>query len=545
MSSISKDTLTSIHKRLDEEFPYFAKHVLKIRDKETGRITSFAFNSAQLYLHKKIEEQLADIGKVRVLIVKGRQQGCSTYVEGRYYWRAVRHKDKVVFILSHQADTTQILFEMVERYWELSPEPTKPIADVANKKRFKFKEINSGYSVGTAGSADVGRGGYVNLFHGSEVAFWENAHSVKTGVLQSVSGGAGTEIILESTANGMSNDFYTMCMDALEKKSDYRVIFIPWYWQDEYQRETPADGVLELTDEEEEYKELYELNDHQIYWRRAKIIEFGEEGSWMFKQEYPAYLQEAFQTSGKTLISPQSIIRARNLSLTDESAPLILGVDPARTGDRIVLAPRQGRHYWPHIELKYGKSETEISKKIAAVVADWIRKNNPVKVFIDTGEGWGVIDELHSLGFRELVTPVNFGEKAIGVKEEKVYANRRAQMWCRLAEHIEGEEGPVSLPDKDDLQKDLMSMPEAVPTPTGKKKFPLKAEIKKTLGCSPDIGDAYALTHATYVFANAGSTMYNGQIKKKDAGPSPLKTLRRINRYNNNRTDTLRKRMKR
>ena len=550
MSIISKDTLRSVHQRLDSEFPFFAKHVLKIRDKETGTITPFSFNSAQLYLHREIEKQLADIGKVRILIVKGRQQGCSTYTEGRYYWKAVRHKNKTVFILSHHSDTTRILFKMVERYWELSPEPAKPKADIANRKEFSFKEIHSDYAIGTAGSKDVGRGGYVNLFHGSEVAFWENANSVKTGVLQSVSGGAGSEVILESTANGMSNDFYTMCMDALEGKSDYRVIFLAWYWQSEYQREKPADGDLELTDEEIEYQELYNnqdgtpLSNAQIYWRRAKIVEFGEEGPWMFKQEYPAYLQEAFQTSGKTLISPQSITRARNADITDENAPLILGIDPARTGDRIVFAPRRGREYWPHIELKYTKSDTQISKKIAAAAAEWIRINKPEKVFVDTGEGWGVIDELHSLGFTQLVTPVNFGESAsLNPKDKAVYANRRAQMWCRLAEHIEGEDGPVSLPDSDNVQKDLMSMPEAEPTGSGKKKFPLKAAIKKILGCSPDIGDGYALTHAAYVFKSA--VAIGPQIKKKNPSQSSLKTLRRINRYNNGTADSLRKRIKR
>jgi len=124
--------------------------------------------------------------------------------------------------------------------------------------------------------------------------------------------------------------------------------------------------------------------------------------------------------------------------------------------------PRQGRHYWPHIELKYTKSDTEISKKIAHEIAAWIRKHKPDHVFIDTGEGWGVIDELHSLGYRQLVTPVNFGEtRTLSEKDKATYANARSQMWCRLADHISGEEGPVNLPDSNDVQKDLMSMPEA------------------------------------------------------------------------------------
>ena len=104
-------------------------------------------------------------------------------------------------------------------------------------------------------------------------------------------------------------------------------------------------------------------------------------------------------------------------------------------------------------------------------------------------------------------------------------------MWCRLADHISGEEGPVNLPDSNDVQKDLMSMPEAIPTASGKKKFPLKTEIRKNSGISPDIGDGYALTHKVYMLAKTPH-LTTGSIKKKDPGPSSLKTLRRLRGYN-------------
>lgn len=524
MSSVNKNRLRNVHMRLDNEFPYFSRHILKIKSK-SGIIEPFVFNTAQEYLHNELEKQLAELGYVRALLVKGRQQGCSTYVEGRYYWKAVRKGGKNVFILSHESETTKKLFKMVERYWELSPEEARPQANTANRREYEFKDIGSEYAVGTAGNENVGRGGTIQLFHGSEVAFWEKTQGIKTGILQSVPDMADTEVILESTANGMSNDFYTMCMDALEGKSDYMVVFIPWYWQSEYFRETPADGVSALSSEEHEYKELYGLTDGQIYWRRGKIVTFGEEGAWMFKQEYPAFLQEAFQTSGRTLISPQSIIRGRKAKIEDKGAPLILGVDPARTNDRIILAPRQGRHYWPHIELKFGKEEDQISIKIAEAVAQWIKLHNPDKVFIDAGEGWGVIDQLHRMGFRHLVEAIYFQSSPIN---KDLYSNKRSEMWCLLRDHIQGEDGPVDLPDSNDLQKDLMSMPESEASPSGKIKFPIKAKIKAILGCSPDIGDGYALTHARYIHINLANQGNNVRISTKKGSSSSLKTRRRI-----------------
>ena len=69
---------------LKSNLPFFAKTALQIRTKE-GKITPFVFNRAQLYVHQKLEEQKRQTGMVRALILKGRQQGCSTYVGARFY----------------------------------------------------------------------------------------------------------------------------------------------------------------------------------------------------------------------------------------------------------------------------------------------------------------------------------------------------------------------------------------------------------------------------------------------------------------------------
>src|SRR5262252_4628165 len=68
------------------DYAFFAREILRIRTK-TGAIESFVFNRAQQYVHEKLEAQLASLGRVRALILKGRQQGCSTYIGGRYYHR--------------------------------------------------------------------------------------------------------------------------------------------------------------------------------------------------------------------------------------------------------------------------------------------------------------------------------------------------------------------------------------------------------------------------------------------------------------------------
>ena len=75
-----------IWKKLRDNYSYYAEHSLKIRTK-SGKIEPLVLNDAQKVLHEVVERQLATTGKVRVVILKGRQQGLSTYVGGRLYHR--------------------------------------------------------------------------------------------------------------------------------------------------------------------------------------------------------------------------------------------------------------------------------------------------------------------------------------------------------------------------------------------------------------------------------------------------------------------------
>src|SRR5690606_30856568 len=269
---------------------------------KSGAVVQFNLNRAQQYIHERLEEQRAATGRVRALILKGRQQGCSTYVGARYYHRTSLSSGIRTFILTHEDAATQNLFEMVNRFHEHVPAHVRPSTRAANAKELLFDKLDSGYKVGTAGTKGVGRSSTIQLFHGSEVAFWPNAESHAAGVLQAVPEEDGTEVILESTANGIGNFFHQKWRDAENGEGDFIAIFVPWYWQDEY-RKAPPEGFTP-TDEEQEYAELYGLDWEQIAWRRNKIAELKDAA--LFKQEYPATAAEAFQMSGHdSFIKPE------------------------------------------------------------------------------------------------------------------------------------------------------------------------------------------------------------------------------------------------
>ena len=84
MSKLS-DREKAIRQRLKDDFPHYAERCLKIRPK-AGGVVPFMLNDVQRAIHDKMEAQLAETGRVRALILKARQPGCSTYIEGRSYW---------------------------------------------------------------------------------------------------------------------------------------------------------------------------------------------------------------------------------------------------------------------------------------------------------------------------------------------------------------------------------------------------------------------------------------------------------------------------
>ena len=104
-----------IRQRLKDDFPHYAAKCLKIRPKKGGLIP-FVLNRVQLHIHEALERQLAETGRVRALILKARQPGCSTYIEGRAYWKVTHRTGVRAFILTHKQEATDNLFGMADRF---------------------------------------------------------------------------------------------------------------------------------------------------------------------------------------------------------------------------------------------------------------------------------------------------------------------------------------------------------------------------------------------------------------------------------------------
>jgi len=483
--------------RLKDEFPFYARNCLHIRTKDAG-ILPFVLNEAQEYIYKKLEEQLASTGKVRAIILKGRQQGASTLIQGRYVHKTTHNKGVRAFILTHDGESTNALFEMTKRYYDLLPDFVKPSIEKSNAKELKFDKLDSGYKIGTAGNKSIGRGQTIQFFHGSEVAFWQNAGELTKGVLQAVPDADGTEIILESTANGLNNYFHQQWKMAEKGESEFQAIFVPWFWQSEYKKKCPDD--FKPTESEEDLKEYYGLNNEQLFWRRRKISELsadGVDGGKAFKQEYPMNAAEAFQiTSGmNTLINSDQCMRAR-ANTFNGNGPHIVGVDPSRGGDRFAFMHRQGRKMWG-MKAYQGIECDKLGKNVALCKAvldkvDPVSGKKPDMMFIDFGSGADIVDRLHEIGYEERVKAVCFGSTPLNPEK---YKNKRNELWGEFADWLSDESMPVDIPDSDELQADICASPYTRDS-NDRRVLLAKDKIKSEFGFSPDFGDAGGLTFA-------------------------------------------------
>ena len=294
--------IEEIARKLKGNFPLYAKNMLKIVTKE-GDTRSFVLNSAQLYVHKVLEQQLKDQGNIRALVLKASQTGISTYTQGRNFWKVTQNRNANAFVLSHLAESTNAIFNMVRHFYENVPHPAfKPPLASQSASTLVFDEINSRYRVGTARSTQTGRGQTNRFVHGSEVAFYPQGSDIVAGLLQTV-GGKNTEVILESTANGAGGWFYDQVMKSLRCESEWVTCFIPWYWMPEYRKKVSPYFVA--TPEEYDLAQKYGLDDEQLSFRRAKLDELG--GTDLFRQEYPSTPLEAFLTSGRCFVEETAI----------------------------------------------------------------------------------------------------------------------------------------------------------------------------------------------------------------------------------------------
>ena len=486
----------------DMPMPDYTERFLKIRTK-TRAIQPLVLNVGQLYLHRKVERQIQARGFARIVLLKARQWGGSTYIQARSYWKVAARGTRGMrsFILTHLQDSTDAIFAMTHRFHSTLHPLVRPAAQVS-RKRITFPILDSSYAVATAGTAAAGRSETLQFFHGSEVAYWRDADEHMGGALQAVPvRGFDTEVYLESTGNGMGNAFHTQYSLARAQLGDFEAVFIPWMWFTEYSAPVRE---LDLNTDDVKYMELWGLTEQQMQFRQNKIIEFGggEAGRIKFGIEYPAMPEEAFSQNikgGYIAASHVLLARRRPQWLATRYGPKIMCIDPSWTGeDRFVTWIRHGR-YARRVGRWTGLRSTQSVHRLK-LIAD---REQPDVVCMDVGGlGGPMFDQLVQVlqDTNIVMIPVMGGEQA---DEPERWRNKRAEMWGRMKEWFEDPITPciddaVTSDDDDktlaleEIQGDVT----CVLTDWDDKGRPTVESKKRVLSHSPSPDNAEALVNS-------------------------------------------------
>ena len=292
---VSKEEKLRLLRRLRDDFEFYAENVVTIKSK--SGVQKFKLNKPQKKLLELIDKQYAENKKIRIIILKARQQGFSTFVSAYLYHKLSLSFAKKGIVIGNKADNTRALFDMYRRIHNSMPPELKPTTDAISRKELNFPKLDTSLIVATAGGDDVGRGETLTHAHFSEFAFWPKATAQANWVAltQCVPNVDDTAIFVESTANGMSGIFYDTWMGAVAGTNGFTPFFSPWFDSEEYRRPVPTWGMDGYTEDELKLKELYGLDDEQLCFRRERIALNGYDA---FEVEYPSTPEEAFKSSG-------------------------------------------------------------------------------------------------------------------------------------------------------------------------------------------------------------------------------------------------------
>lgn len=180
--------------------------------------------------------------------------------------------------------------------------------------------------------------------------------------------------------------------------------------------------------------------------------------------------------------------------------PPVASLDPALFGsDYSVFMVRWG----PCIVecLAYQSTEPEfLNSKMKKLVDKWAKEagceRSDIKCYFDSGGGYGSALMMFKEGYNFI--PINGAEKAMN---DYVYENRRAELWFNASERGKKELVEWTRLTRDQRQiisSDLLACQYKITGSKARRQLMRKDEMRRSIGRSPDYGDALALVCIDY-----------------------------------------------
>lgn len=294
------------------------KNFVKIVDNHSQEIP-FKLNDQQKNITNTIYKD-----NIRFSIIgKSRQIGITTLSLGLMLYTAITKPNSNCIVLSYSGDSVNEVYTKLQKMYESIPEKY-----ISKPRKFNRHELllenGSRITNSTVGTKELGRGATYNFIHCTEFAYWQNEQDTK-GLLaleQSLAKDKDSKIIIESTANGLGNNYYKLFTNAYKGYSKYKAFFYPWYqnkeqFYDDYKEaeqwyKSINHGIRLYSKDLTPYeKELYDKGASilQIMWRQWKLLDTSKD---QFNQEYPSTPEEMFVSSDIGVFDADTITERYN-----------------------------------------------------------------------------------------------------------------------------------------------------------------------------------------------------------------------------------------
>ena len=279
--------------------------LLKIHDK-FRQLRPLVPNNTQLKILETVFKMESEGKPIRIIALKGRQQGSSTGIGAYCFLRALCEANTNALIITEEkGGSAKNIFQMYKTFADNLP-------DMGVKREFTRENTFMKFATPLNSQIRV-EGGTITSFtfqvvHLSEAAFFRNLRETISMLYQTVPD-TDSAIFLESTANRHGDDFYQEWIRAVNGKSDFFPLFIPWFTHEEYQRDFDSDLTKEQLgnslgnaegDEygnEQQLVEAHpELTLEKINWRRHAIRNRCAGSIHEFDRQYPVSWEVAFRT---------------------------------------------------------------------------------------------------------------------------------------------------------------------------------------------------------------------------------------------------------
>ena len=326
-------------KRLRADFQYFCERLLRINPKikelvksreegeeaARGALIPFRWNKAQYYVWEAMCEQIARGVPVKLVILKARQVGISTFFCAYIFWLMWRQMHTRAAVVAFEKKTTLAeLNETMATFYDALPAGYKPRLRQHRKdgrvgKEDMYFDDRKANLMFVVQKPNALRGVARDAVLTTEVAFYKDADEFYGGFLPAMSDGPTSLLVLESSPeDGYFKDAYDL---AKAGGTDRIALFIPWwmmtdlYWRAVKRR---GRGMFDAQSSERVTLEprirkkqrhlsklaakrgLPPIADEQMWWWVQKCASDYQGDEEFMQQEYPDDDVTAFQRASRS-----------------------------------------------------------------------------------------------------------------------------------------------------------------------------------------------------------------------------------------------------